>query len=97
MRRFFDAMKAGKAPVAGDPGAGDVAERDALVRPWFIVQGGDDPSRRSWGHGGNSYGMDVALHSYPEVGTTFICMAARDMVCNRLIHAWHFRAYGPHE
>ncbi len=98
MRRFFEAMKAGKllspAMLALATTAG--------ATPWygmgFIVQADDeDPSRRSWGHGGMSYGMDVALHTYPEVGTTFICMAARDMACNRLIYAWHLRAYGPAE
>ena len=97
MRRFFEAMKAGRLL---SPATLALATSPSAT-PWyglgFIVQGGEDASRRSWGHGGNSYGMDVALHTYPEVGTTFICLAARDMVCNRLIHAWHLRAYGPRE
>jgi D-alanyl-D-alanine carboxypeptidase len=98
MRRFFEAMKAGKLlsptmlSLATTPGA----------TPWyglgFVAQADEkNPARRSWGHGGMSYGMDVALHTYPAVDTTFICMAARDSVCNRLIYAWHLRAYGPAE
>lgn len=51
--------------------------------------------RSYWGHGGMSYGMDVALGFHPEDDITFICMAARDSVCNRLIHAWHHRIFPP--
>jgi D-alanyl-D-alanine carboxypeptidase len=64
--------------------------------PWygmgFVTEAGDNPH---WGHGGTSYGMDVALHYYAKNDTTFICMAARDSVCNRLIYAWHLRTFGP--
>lgn len=94
MRRFFEALNAGKLlspamlKLATTPGA----------TPWygmgFVVQADENPH---WGHGGMSYGMDVALHTYPKDGTTFICMAARDSVCNRLIYAWHLRAFGPAE
>lgn len=63
--------------------------------PWygmgFVVNSGKNTS---WGHGGNSYGMDVAAHHYPTVDTTFICMASRDMACNRLIFAWYNRVFG---
>ena len=68
----------------------------ADATPWygmgFVVNAGETTS---WGHGGNSYGMDVATHYYPAVDTTFICVAARDMVCNRLIFAWYLRTFGP--
>jgi CubicO group peptidase (beta-lactamase class C family) len=94
MRRFFAALSAGKLlspamlALATTPGA----------TPWygmgFIAQAGEYPS---WGHGGMSYGMDVAAHHFPRDGTTFICMAARDSVCNRLIYAWNLRAFGPAE
>lgn len=90
MLHFFDAMRSGKLlstkmfKLATTAGA----------TPWyglgFVVDEG-----RSWGHGGNSYGMDVAVHAYPSMDTTFICLATRDMVCNRLITAWYFRAFGP--
>ena len=47
-----------------------------------------------WGHGGNSYGMDVAAQYYPENDTLFLCIATRDMACNRLFLAWHHRTFG---
>ncbi|NKF24262.1 serine hydrolase domain-containing protein [Solimonas marina] len=91
MRKFFDALRAGKllpakllklATTAGDT-------------PWyglgFVVNSG---KHASWGHGGNSYGMDVATHYYPGIDTTFICLGTRDQVCNRLIYAWYFRVFG---
>jgi CubicO group peptidase (beta-lactamase class C family) len=94
MRRFFEALKGGKLlspamlKLATSPGE----------TPWyglgFVVQADDHPH---WGHGGTSYGMDVALHFYPKDDTAFICMAARDSVCNRLIYAWHLRTFGPAE
>lgn len=92
MLRFFNALKAGKllspAMLKLATAPGDT--------PWygmgFVAQGGERPS---WGHGGMSYGMDVALHTHPKNDTTFICMAARDSVCNRIIFAYYFRAFGP--
>lgn len=92
MKRFFAALRGGKLlspamlKLATSPGA----------TPWygmgFVTQADEHPH---WGHGGTSYGMDVALHVYPKDDTVFICMAARDMVCNRLIYAWHLRSFGP--
>ncbi|HYD38190.1 MAG TPA: serine hydrolase domain-containing protein [Allosphingosinicella sp.] len=94
IRRFFDALKGGKLL---SPAMLKQATSPSET-PWyglgFVVQADDNPH---WGHGGMSYGMDVALHYYPKDDTTFICMAARDSVCNRLIHAWHLRTYGPLE
>ena len=90
MRRFFDAMISGKllSPetlrLATAPGA------TSWYGLGFIVEAGEHPH---WGHGGMSYGSDVALHTYPKDRTTFICMAARDSVCNRLMFAWALRAY----
>lgn len=91
MLAFFQALKAGilltpdllkQATMAGDT-------------PWygmgFVVNSGANPS---WGHGGNSYGMDVAAHYYPAQDTLFICLATRDMACNRLIFAWYLRRFG---
>lgn len=92
MLKFFQALKVGRLlssktlKLATTPGD----------TPWyglgFVAQSGE---RASWGHGGNSYGMDVALHTYAKNGTTFICMAARDSVCNRIIFAWYLRTFGP--
>jgi len=92
MLRFFNALEAGKLL---SPAMLKLATAPSDT-PWygmgFVAQGGERPS---WGHGGTSYGMDVALHTYPKNDTTFICMAARDSVCNRLIFAYDFRAFGP--
>ena len=64
----------------------------AGATPWyglgFVVNPGTNPS---WGHGGTSYGMDVAAHHYPGNDTIFLCLATRDVVCNRLIFAWNLR------
>lgn len=62
--------------------------------PWYGLGFVVNPSLSSWGHGGNSYGMDVAIHFYPTLDTTFVCLASRDMVCNRLIQAWYRRTFG---
>lgn len=94
MLRFFNAMRTGKllspamSKLATTPGA----------TPWyglgFVLNA---PPNRSWGHGGNAYGADVATHYYPTVDTSFICLATRDMVCNRLIFAWNLRTFPPHD
>lgn len=91
MLKFFRALRSGRllsaqmltlATTAGDT-------------PWygmgFVVNSGDNPS---WGHGGMSYGMDVAAHFHPSIDTVFICMASRDGACNRLIWAWYPRVFG---
>lgn len=92
MRHFFSALQAGRLlspamlKLATTPGE----------TPWygmgFVAQAGDRPS---WGHGGNFYGMDVALHTYATNNVTFLCLASRDSVCNRIIFAYYFRTFGP--
>lgn len=92
MLSFFKAMRTGKLL---SPATFDVATTAGATRWYglgFIVNPGE-----SWGHGGTSYGMDVAAHYYPKIETTFICMAARDMVCNRLIYTWYLRTFGPND
>lgn len=92
MLRFFAALKKGRLlspamlKLATTPG------ETSWYGMGFIAQAGD---RASWGHGGTSYGMDIAAHTHPKDDTTFICMGARDMVCNRLIFAYTFRTFGP--
>ena len=90
MLRFFDAMRSGKLPSAKMFKLATTVGATRWYGMGFVVDKG-----RSWGHGGNSYGMDVAVHAYPTIDTTFICLATRDMVCNRLITAWYFRTFGP--
>ncbi len=58
----------------------------------FVVNSGEGAS---FGHGGMSFGMDVAAHHFVTSDTTFVCMATRDMACNRLIFAWGLRTLGP--
>lgn len=58
----------------------------------FVVNTGEG---RSFGHGGMSYGMDVAAHHYVNRDTTFVCLATRDIACNRLITAWYLRTFPP--
>lgn len=91
MVRFLRAVKDGKllspamfklATAAGPtPGFG----------MGFVVNTGE---AASFGHGGNSYGMDVAAHHFINGDTTFVCMATRDMACTRLITAWALRTFG---
>jgi len=91
MLRFFRALKAGRLL---SPAMFRLATTVGDTRWYgmgFVVEPGEHPH---WGHGGMSYGMDIATTAYSETDTIFICMAARDSVCNRLIYAYHFRAYG---
>lgn len=85
MLRFFDAMKSGKLL---SPAMFKLAT-SAGETPWygmgFVV---NSAPNSSWGHGGTSYGMDVAAHFYPTLDSAFICLATRDMACNRLIWSW---------
>jgi D-alanyl-D-alanine carboxypeptidase len=89
--RFFDAMRSGRLL---SPAMFKLATT-AGATPWYGMGFVASSREASWGHGGNSYGMDVATHFYPTVDTTFICLAARDMVCNRLIYAWYLRTFSP--
>lgn len=88
MLRFFHALKAGKLL---SPPMLKLATT-AGATPWYGMGFIVDPGR-NWGHGGTSYGMDVAAHHYPPIDTTFVCLASRDMVCNRLIYAWYLRTF----
>ncbi len=92
MLKFFAALNGGRLL---SPASFRLATTPGET-PWygmgFIAQSGE---RQSWGHGGTSYGMDVALHSYAHDDTVFICMAARDAVCNRIIFGYYFRVFGP--
>ena len=89
--RFFAALQAGKL-VSAETLAMATVPGDT---PWyglgFVVQEGKHPL---WGHGGFSYGMSVAAQRFPKDGRTFICIATRDMACDRLIYAWFDRTFG---
>lgn len=92
MLRFLRAMQNGKllSPKMF------TAATTSGPTPWyglgFVTNSGESAS---WGHGGNSYGMDVAVHFYVKNNTSFVCLGTRDMVCNRLIFAWYLRTFAP--
>lgn len=92
MLRFFDATKGGKLLSPAMMRLATSAGATRWYGMGFVVNSGKNGS---WGHGGTSYGMDVAAHVFPSVDTNFICLATRDMVCNRLIFAWALRTFGP--
>ncbi len=91
MLKFFNALRAGKLlspemfELATAPG------QTSWYGAGFVT--GSKPYE-SWGHGGNSYGMDVAIHHYPAVNATFVCLSTRDMACNRLIWSWTPKVLG---
>jgi D-alanyl-D-alanine carboxypeptidase len=92
MRRFFDAMRKGQLLSPAMFKLATTAGATSWYGMGFVINPGPN---LSWGHGGNSYGMDVAAHYYPTIDTSFICLATRDMVCNRLIFAWNLRTFPP--
>lgn len=94
MLRFFDALRTGKLLGPAMLKLATTAGATSWYGLGFVVNPDTPPS---WGHGGTSYGMDVATHHYPSVDTTFICLGARDMVCNRLIFAWYLRTFPPQD
>lgn len=85
MRRFIDALRSGKllSPAMFKQA---VTPSDA---GWyglgFILPSGTDAF---WGHGGQSYGMDVASYFASGFNAHFICLSTRDMGCTRLMAAW---------
>lgn len=91
MLRFFQALAAGKllsppmlrvATAAGDT-------------PWYGMGFIVTPSPHGmWGHGGFSYGMSTGFQRLASDRTTVICLAARDMACDRIVNAWYWRAFG---
>ena len=91
MLRFLDAMKGGKLL---SPAMFKLATT-AGAAEWYAMGFVVNPQQQSWGHGGNSYGMDVAVHYYGNLDTSFVCLGTRDKVCNRLIWAWNLRSTGP--
>jgi D-alanyl-D-alanine carboxypeptidase len=91
MMRFLYAMKDGKLL---SPTMFKLATT-AGATIWYGMRFVVNAEQQSWGHGGNPYGMDVAVHYYGNLDTAFVCLATRDMVCNWLIWAWNLRTTGP--
>ena len=91
MLKFFGALRSGKLLSPATLRLATTAGDTAWYGLGFVANSGKNAS---WGHGGVSYGMDVATHFYPGIHTMFICMASRDMACNSLINAWYDRVFG---
>jgi len=85
MRKFIDALRSGKLL---SPAMFDQA-RSPSGTPWygmgFILPalGGS-----YWGHGGQSYGMDVASYYASGFNAHVVCLSTRDWGCTRLMAAW---------
>jgi CubicO group peptidase (beta-lactamase class C family) len=94
LRRFFEALNGGKLLSPAMLKLATTLGETSWYGLGFVVQEDEHPH---FGHGGTSYGMDVAAHYYPKDDIVFICTGARDFVCNRLMFAWHLRAFGPAE
>lgn len=92
MLRFLQAMRNAKLLSPKMFKLATTAEETPWYGMGFVVNSGQNAS---WGHGGNSYGMDVAVHYYVKNDTDFVCLGTRDMVCNRLIFAWFLRTFPP--
>lgn len=92
MLRFLGAMRDGKLLSPKMLKLATTADATPWYGMGFVVNSGQNAS---WGHGGNSYGMDVAVHYYVKNDTDFVCFGTRDMVCNRLIFAWFLRTFPP--
>lgn len=91
MLKFFAALRSG---TLLSPAMFKLATSSAGETPWGMGFLAVSNPYSSWGHGGNSYGMDVAAHFYADVDTAFICLSTRDMACNRLIFPWFLKVYG---
>lgn len=85
LRKFIDALRSGKLL---SPATFQMA-RTPSDTPWygmgFILASASDAF---WGHGGQSYGMDVAAYYAAGLNAHFICLSTRDMGCTRLMAAW---------
>jgi D-alanyl-D-alanine carboxypeptidase len=91
MLKFLDALRSG---TLLSPAMLEVATTGD-TSGWGLGFVANTGEYASFGHGGGSYGMDVAAHHYPGIDTTIICLASRDSMCNRLMVAWFLRVFGP--
>jgi D-alanyl-D-alanine carboxypeptidase len=94
MLRFFTALRSNVLLSAETRAMATLPGDTGWYGLGFVVQGGKHPL---WGHGGFSYGMSVAAQRFPKDQTTFICIATRDMACDRMIYAWSDRSFGLNE
>jgi CubicO group peptidase (beta-lactamase class C family) len=85
MGKFIDALRSGKLLSS----AMFERARTPSKTPWygmgFILPA---PGGSYWGHGGQSYGMDVASYYTSGFDAHFVCLSTRDWGCTRLMAAW---------
>ncbi|PEQ13252.1 hypothetical protein B2G71_07370 [Novosphingobium sp. PC22D] len=91
MLRFFNALGSNVLLSAETRAMATAPHETGWYGLGFVTQGGKHPL---WGHGGSGYGMSVAAQRFPDDKTTFICIATRDMACDRVIYAWSDRLFG---
>lgn len=91
MLRFFNALRSNVLLSAKSLAMATEPRDKGWYGFGFITQGGRHPL---WGHGGFGYGMSVAAQRFPNDKTTFVCIATRDMACDRMIYAWSDRLFG---
>ena len=91
MLRFFNALKSNVLLSAKTRAMATEPRETGWYGFGFVTQGGKHPL---WGHGGFGYGMNVAAQRFSNDQTTFICIATRDMACDRMIYAWSDRLFG---
>ena len=91
MLRFFDALRSNRLLSAKSLAMATDPREKGWYGFGFVTQGG---KHALWGHGGFGYGMSVAAQRFPNDKMTFICIATRDMACDRLIFAWSDRLFG---
>lgn len=91
MLRFIDALRSNVLLSAKSRATATAPHDTGWYGLGFVTQGGKHPL---WGHGGLGYGMSVAVQRFPEDKITFICIATRDMACDRMIYAWSDRLFG---
>lgn len=91
MLHFFNALRSNLLISAETRAIATETQGGGWYGLGFVAQQGKHPQ---WGHGGFGYGMSVAAQRFPESRVTFICIAARDMACDRMIYAWTARSFG---
>ena len=89
--RFFNALRSDVLLSSNTLAFATQSNETGWYGLGFVTQGGKHPL---WGHGGFGYGMNVAAQRFPEDELTFICIATRDMACDRMIYAWSDRLFG---
>ena len=85
MRKFIDALRSGKLLSPAMFEQARTPSEAGWYGMGFILPA---PGGSYWGHGGQSYGMDVASYYTSGFDAHFVCLSTRDWGCTRLMAAW---------